>query len=383
MHAGAVAHIRIDALRRNLQAVRGRAGRAGVCAVVKADAYGHGLRHILPHLKDGAISRLAVAQLDEALELRRLGWTGAILCFGAPLAAATERERRERAAEAVAADIICTLTSELDAQHLAAEAGRLGRRASVEIKVDTGMGRLGFLPEEAFHFATTIAASASLELTGVYTHLATADEADLGFAHEQLRDFSNLMDRLRSANVGVPSFHAANSAALFRLPESRLDLVRPGLALYGYWSGPPAERPADLEPVMRITSPLVAVRRLPRGHGVGYGRAFTAARDSLVGVVPVGYADGYRRRLSGVAVVTLEAARDQPARTLPVIGRVSMDLISVDLTDAPHARVGDRVVLVSDDPAAENSVESLARTLDTIPYEITCLVGRRVRRVAV
>jgi len=181
----------------------------------------------------------------------------------------------------------------------------------------------------------------------------------------------------------LPPIHAANSAAIFRLPASHLDRVRPGLALYGYWAGPMHERPSDLRPAMRVVSRLIAVRRLPAGHGVGYGRTFVTRRPSTIGVVPIGYADGYRRLLGNDAVMTLDAVRDRPRRTVPVVGRISMDQTTVDLTDAGDVRIGDPIVVIDDDPAATNGVENLAGKLNTIPYEVTCLIGPRVPRVLV
>jgi len=189
---------------------------------------------------------------------------------------------------------------------------------------------------------------------------------------------------LRERGIAVGAFHAANSAACFRLPEAvrNLDFVRPGICLYGYWDGPAGERPADLTPIMRVTSRIAAVRRLPAGHSVGYGRTFRTQRPSIIGVVPVGYADGYRRLLSNEAKMTLPAVRGEPARIVPVVGRISMDQTTVDLTDAGDVRVGDPVVIIDNDPAVPNSVESIARKLGTITYEVTCLIGRRVRRLS-
>jgi alanine racemase len=217
----------------------------------------------------------------------------------------------------------------------------------------------------------------------VYTHLATADEADLDFARRQLDTFLATRDRLARAGIAVGAFHVANSAAIFRLPDAHLDRVRPGLAMYGYWCGPAEQRPADLRPCMRVVSNLVAVRKLPAGHGVGYGRTFITPRASVIGLVPIGYADGYRRALSNRAAMTLEAVRGRGQVTVPVVGRVSMDQTTLDLTDAGDVRVGDPVIVIDDAPAAPNSVEALARSLDTIPYEVTCLIGERVARVGV
>ena len=379
-----VAEIRTDAIRRNLDAIRRRVGPdRPICAAVKADAYGHGLRQVLPALEQARVERLAVATLAEALQLRSLGWAGPILCFGPVTTARDERSRSQCAAEAVAADVICTVTALADARPLAQAAARAGRVARVEIQIDSGMGRFGLLTDHAAQRVADLARLPGLTLAGIYTHFATADEPDLGFTREQLRRFSDLIRNLEALSITVPTRHAANSAAIFRLPESHLDMVRPGLSVYGYWGGPDDERPPDLSPCLRVVSRLDAVRRLPAGHAVGYGRTFVTERESLIGTVPIGYADGYRRLLGNDAVVTLLAKGGRPRCTAPVVGRVSMDQINVDLAGIPEVEVGDPVTIIDDDPDAPNSVETLARRLDSIPYEITTLLGPRIHRVAV
>ncbi len=383
MHPFVTAEIRLDAIRGNLRTLRRQVSAATpLCAAVKADAYGHGIDVVLPALAAEGVESLAVAHLEEALQLRSLGWTRPILCLGAPLCGSNEADCRLRAREAIAADIQCNVGSLDEARRLSDEAARMDRPARVEIKIDSGMGRMGTLPPNAAELLTEISACPHVIIEGVYTHFATADEPDPAFARQQLACFLELMRTLQARGAPVPRFHAANSAAIFRLPESHLDMVRPGLAVYGYWGGAPDDRPKELQPAMRLVSRLVAVRRLLAGHSVGYGRTFHTSRDSIIGVVPVGYADGYRRALGNNAVVTVEARRGQPRILTPVIGRVSMDQLSVDLTEVRDARVGDPVVLIDNDPAASNSVESLARQLGTIPYEIICALGQRIRRIA-
>jgi len=382
MYPNCIAEISTAALRSNIQAIRQRTGNVPLCPAVKADAYGHGLDIVLGVLRDEHVERIAVANLNEALAARSLGWHRPILCLGAPLAHASDFAQRCRLA--VAADIQVTISSIAEARALVAEAARQHRSARVHIKIDSGMGRMGLLCDEAAETIAQIAGCSGLVIEGVYTHFATADENDGGFAREQLDRFLALRGQLRERGIAVGAFHAANSAACFRLPEAvrNLDFVRPGICLYGYWDGPAGERPADLTPIMRVTSRIAAVRRLPAGHSVGYGRTFRTQRPSIIGVVPVGYADGYRRLLSNEAKMTLPAVRGEPARIVPVVGRISMDQTTVDLTDAGDVRVGDPVVIIDNDPAVPNSVESIARKLGTITYEVTCLIGRRVRRLS-
>lgn len=381
------AEISAEAVRGNVQAIRARAG-AGVpiCAAVKADAYGHGLGAILPILAETGVEKVAVANLAEAMNLRQRGWHRPILCLGAPLAAANQRELRDKCRLAVAGGIEVTISHLDEAQLLATEAARQHTIARVQIKVDSGMGRMGLLCDAAIDSIVEIARCPGVRIEGVYTHFATADEADDSFARDQLARFLRLREQLRGGGLlAGTAFHAANSAAIFRLPDAcrGLDLVRPGICLYGYWDGPAKERPSELRPTMRVLSHLAAVRRVPAHQKVGYGCTFTTSRPSTLGVVPIGYADGYRRLLSNAAMMTLPASAGMAARIVPVVGRVSMDQTILDLTDAGDVRVGDAVVVIDDDPTAPNSVEALARKLGTITYEVTCSIGRRVRRVAV
>jgi alanine racemase len=378
------AEVRADAIRANICAIRRRLPSGmPICAAVKASAYGHGIEHVLPVLAGVGVERIAVANLPEALQARELGWNKPILCLGSVLAAESERERIERARAVLASGLNCTVTTQEEARLLSAEAIRSGHPAHVEVKVDTGMGRTGVRVGEAQELIASVAALPGIILEGVYTHFATADESDPAFTRTQIERFTALQNALRRKEVPVQTYHSANSAAVFRHPEAHLDMVRPGLAVYGYWGGPEGERPDDLVPAMRVVGRLMVVRRLPANHAVGYGCTFRTTRESLIGVVPLGYADGYRRSLSNQAVMTLEAVRGQPRRTVPVVGRISMDQTTVDLTDAGDVRAGDRIVIIDDDPAAPNSVEALAGKLGTIPYEITCLLGQRVRRVLI
>lgn len=374
--------IRADALRANIAAVRRRL-RPGtpICAAVKASAYGHGISQVLPVLADAGIERVAVANLPEAAEVRELGWSRPVLCLGTVLAAPTERQRIERARVVLDLGLHCTITTLAEARLLSAVAVQAGRSAHLEVKVDTGMGRLGERLDTAEELIATTAALPAVIIEGVYTHFATADDRDLTFTQEQTHRFTALRQALQARGIRVGLYHAANSTALFRCPQAHFDMCRPGLALYGCWAGPEEERPADLTPSMRVVGRIGAIRRLPAGHDVGYGRTFRTARESVMGVVPIGYADGYRRALSNDAVMTLEAARGQPRRVVPVAGRISMDLTTVDVTDAGDVRAGDRIVIIDNDPAAPNSVEALARKLGTIPYEITCLLGPRGPRM--
>ena len=310
----------------------------------------------------------------EAVRLRELGYAGPLLAFFSPCAYAGD-ERREALEELIRRRVTLTVVSAEEIGAIAQAARAAGAEAQIHIKVDSGMGRSGASPRGVAELAAAIRAAAGLKLAGMYTHFATADEPDGAYLREQL-------SRFREAAEALPGregllLHAANSAATIASPDSHLDMVRPGLAVYGYQ---PAERPARplaLRPALRVWGRLMLTKRLPAGAGVGYGLTCTLRRDSVVGLVPIGYADGYFRCLSNRATMRVHG------RDVAVLGRVSMDQVAVDLTDVPQARAGDVVEAISSDPAAPHSVENLARLAETIPYEITCRLGPRARRVLV
>jgi alanine racemase len=254
------------------------------------------------------------------------------------------------------------------------------RQASVQIMIDTGMTRAGVVLDDINRLLKRVQSHASLRLSGFYTHFACADDLNDSYTHEQMRRFRAATDGLVREivkNGKPPLRHAANSAGLFFLPVSHMDMIRPGISLYGI---DPSGRPSvdrPLRPVMKWVAPLIGVRELKRGGTVGYGRTWTADRDARIGLVPVGYGDGYRRALSNRGVMLVAG------RPAPVVGRVSMDLTTIDLTGIPDARIGDEVTILDDDALSPCSVYQLARLADTIPYEILCGIGQRVKRVAV
>lgn len=367
------AEISISAVEHNLALLRERIGpNTALCAVVKADCYGHGLEALL-----GAISRsadcLAVATPAEAVQLRRMGYERPILAFLSPCAFEDGEELRQVLDELLDAHVTMTVTARRDLPAIAEAARRVGAAAEVHVKVDTGMTRSGISPDDAPSLAEQIRNTGGVNLTGLYTHLATADEADKGPAAEQLACFGAVLKAI--PHRSELTVHAANSAATIDIPEAHFDMVRPGLAVYGYQPSDQMHNRLPLRPALRLWAPLILVKQVPAGSGVGYGLTCTLDRPSTLGLVPIGYADGYLRRLSNRATVRV---RDSD---VPIRGCVSMDQIVIDLTDVPGPRVGEPVEIISPDPAAGHSVESLARLAGTIPYEVTCRLGRRVRRV--
>jgi alanine racemase len=368
-----------------------------VCPVLKANAYGHGLREVGTALDAAGAGWFAVATADEGLSLREALPDADILVL---LPAFADADSDRSAEMLLRRRLRPTVIDRPAADALDRTAARLGTRAAVHVEIDTGMGRMGVPLDEAEKLLTHVSGCRNLKLEGVFTHFAEAESVAGEFTRNQLDRFYDCLahfefgpetaglsaDDSRFAGFTAHSggrliLHAANSAAALAHPRTRLNMVRCGLAIYGY---PPSEGAAGddsmtaaLRPAMKVVSRLVAVKSLPAGHTVGYGRTWTATRDTVTGVVPIGYEDGYPRSLSNNAVMRVRG------RYVPVIGRVSMDQTVVDLTDVPAAAAGDEVTVVCDDPRAPNALAALAERAGTIPYEMLCRLGNRVRRVYV
>lgn len=350
--------------------------------MVKAEAYGHGaeivvdtLANFSTHTFEAPLAdALAVASIDEA---ERLPQTILPVYIFRPVENCFVGRQRSRIEEAIRHGWILTVCSGSAADDLARIAASIGRRAHLQVMIDTGMTRSGVLPEDLAEVVHTIQMHASLKLVALATHFSSAEDVGGDVTREQLAMFNAVADAITPLLKGKVIRHVANSAATFHCPDSHLDMVRPGIALYGIdpTGCPTAHR--SLRPAMRWTAPLVQIHTVRAGTAVGYGQAWRAPRDTRIGLVPVGYADGYPRSLSNRGVMMLQG---QPC---PVVGRVSMDLTTIDLTRAPHAVVGDEVTILDPDPLSPASVYELARLANTIPYEITAGIGQRIHRVAI
>jgi len=376
--AEVTAEILAEHLIHNVKALRSCcAAGASLCAPLKANAYGHGLEVVAPVLQRAGVDCAAVANLDEAIALRGAGWARPVLVLGAVLSHQRESERRDRLAAVLDHDLTLTLTDESGLPETKAAADAAGRTVAVHVKLDTGMGRLGACPQVAMRTVHALREYPSVRLTGVYSHFGSADLADRELADHQLATFREFLDLAAPTLPAGVTRHLANTAATIERADAHFDMVRPGIGLYGYV---PAERMAarlDLWPCMRVTSRVTLVKELPPDHCVGYACTFKTKRPTRLGLVPIGYHDGYLRALSNRAVVGTTTG------DAPVIGRVSMDHLAIDLTDLPAINAGDPVILVDERPDRPNSVPSLARMLGTIPYEVTCLIGPRVRRTVI
>ncbi len=366
-HAITWAEVDLDAYRANLRAIRQWVGpQVQVFAVVKANAYGHGLVPLAQAALQAGATRLVVHRLEEGLALRAAGITAPILLLGyVPLAAAAQVARY---------DLIPTVITLEFVRALAAHASP-ARPHPVHINVDTGMGRYGLLPPEVVDFLRALREIPGVQVEGLYTHFATADEADTTYLRHQWRVFQDVLAAVDAAGLMPPIRHACNSAATFALPEAHLDAVRPGIATYGLRPSLAWDAPVPLRPVLTWKSRVARVRTLPPGSGIGYGRTYITQRPTTVALVPVGYGDGYVRRLSNRAQVLVRGRR------APVVGRVSMDQIVVDVSAIPGVALEDEVVLLGRQGEEHIPAEEIAAWAETINYEVTTLLLPRVTRV--
>ena len=362
----ALARVDVGAIERNCRLLKERAGSAELCAVVKADGYGHGAAPCAAAALRAGASWLAVAAASEAEELRRHFTDARLFVMGA----LTEGELRQ----ALAADADVAVWREGFRELCSRLAGELGVKARVHVKHDSGMGRLGERdPQTVVELARACAEDSALELAGVWTHFATADEQGDSYLGEQLDAFRPVADAVRELAPGC-IVHAANSAATLREPDSHFDMVRCGIAVYGL--DPFHEDPAaqGLEPAMELRSYVADVKRFEAGASAGYGRNWRAPEETWVGVLPIGYGDGVRRGLSNNAEVLVGGHR------YPLVGTVSMDNVTIDLGPETDVRQGDEAVLIGAQGSDRILAEEVAARLNTINYEVTCGISSRVPR---
>lgn len=359
------AEIDTAAFARNLTAVASRLPQGSrLIAVMKADAYGHGAAELAKECTPDRVAMIAVVMLEEAMELRRAGVKTPLLILG-PL---TEPQVRIAAENQI--DVGVPGPEELEAVTRVAR----DREVVVHLKVDSGMGRMGSTESELPRIVELVRSAPQMKVAALYTHYANSGDPDDPFTGEQSARFDTLVETLAEAGLAPPLRHRANSAAMMRGIVKPGEYARVGLALYG---GEPLDAgESRLEPVMRWRTEILRLKDLPRGHAVGYGMTFRTERPTRLATLPVGYADGYNRLLSNKGDVLVRGRR------APVVGRVSMDLITVDVTDIPGAACGDEVILLGRQGDEEVSVEEIAAKTGTISYEVLCGVSARVPRVS-
>jgi alanine racemase len=376
------AEVDLSAIAHNVRELRRCADpKAKVMAVVKANGYGHGAVEVARTALANGAEWLGVARLPEAIPLREAGFAVPILVFGYTPPA--------EAGRLIDYDLRQSVYSPAAAHAYSAAAAARGKRIRVHLKVDTGMGRLGMVPaalsgktpshavgEDFIRKTTAIARLPGLDAEGIFTHFAASDSADTSYARRQLALFLETLSALRAAGLEFKVRHAANSAAVIALPESHLDLVRPGIALYGL-------RPSDevdltgisLQPAMALKARIIHLKSVPAGACISYGMTYRTPAPTVIATIPTGYADGYRRLLSSRGEMLVGGRR------VPVVGRVCMDLTMLDVGTVPDACIEDEVVIFGRQGNEFISADDLARELGTINYEIVCDVTARVPRV--
>ena len=358
------AEIDLNAVRHNLTAIRRRINPASkLCAVVKANAYGHGAIEVSKVAAACRADFLAVATVEEGLELRRAGFDLPILILGLI---------PHDAAEVVVANDLTQTVADFDlAQKLSAAAARLNKVAKVHLKLETGMGRIGIAPDRAVELAAQISRLPNVELEGMFSHFADADNPDRSFTRRQIEIFKETAAKIRSAGVNIKICHLAESAAALDIPEAHFDMVRAGIITYGLYPAADFPKIIALRPAMRLISRIVYLKTVKKGVSIGYGRDFVAKRDSIIATLPIGYADGYIRAYKGFHV-------DIRGKIAPIAGRICMDQTMIDVTDVDGVKIGDEVILFGSDLI---SIDDAAKYLQTINYEVTCLISARVPRI--
>ena len=371
------AEINLSNLTHNLNIVRKKLRKSThLMGIVKADAYGHGAVPVARTLLDGGVNSLGVAICEEGIALRENAIFAPILIMGytpEPLLH-----------EVVSSNLTQTVFSLCGVNELAARALRLSKRAAVHIKIDTGMSRLGFLPTpDSVRQICEIAQNPNIYIEGIYTHLATSDEVETGFMFEQLSRFKWVLGELEQRGLDIPQKHISNSGAFSHMVSENgfdnffMDTVRLGIMLYGYPPSAemaPACEPLGLKPVMRLMSRVSMVKELEANIGISYGHLYKTTRKSKIAVLPIGYADGYPRRLSRGGKVMIGD------KFAPVAGAICMDQCMVDITDIPDVNAGDPVIMMGEKGVC---ADNLAEIVGTISYEILCGIGKRVPRVYV
>ncbi len=363
-----VATTRLDNIGANLAAIRSRVGGRKVLVAVKADAYGHGAVEVARHVeRTAAADWLGVATVAEGLELRQAGVTLPVLKLSVA--------RGDEVGAAVAAGLVLCVVDEESVLAAGAAATTLGVEAEVHLKVDTGMRRIGCEPEQAPGLAMLADATAGVRLGGLMSHLPISDSpAGDGFTADQIARFARTVAQVEAARGPVPLKHLANSGGVLGHPDSWFDLVRPGIMVYGAYPDPQTPRTVQLLPALEWRTQVSFVKPVRAGETVGYGRTWTAPADTWIATVPVGYGDGYSRLLSNRGRMLIAG------RSYAIAGRVCMDQTMLDVGPEPTVAVGDEVVLVGSSGPEEITTTEVAGLMGTIPYEVTCLINRRVGR---
>jgi alanine racemase len=357
------AEVDLDRVAANVKALKERAGEAKLLAVVKGNAYGHGAVPVARTALEAGAWGLGVISIDEGEELRRAGITAPVLVLGSSTAATARR--------LIENDLRATVASLALGEALSTAATSLGREAIVHIKVETGLNRFGVVPDEAVNLAEKLRSMPGIVVEGLSTHMASVDEGDKTFTYQQYAAFRAAAERL----PWIPLHHVSSTGALLDLPDLRLAMVRSGIGVYGYFPSEEVNHDLPLQPVLALRSRVARILAVESGASVGYGRTWVAERPSRIALVMAGYADGIRRALSNRGVALIRGRR------VPFAGRVAMDMLMVDVTDAPDVEVDDEVTLIGSQGEDEVTADEVAALSGTISYEVLAGLMARVPRL--
>jgi len=366
MNYKTLAEINLSNISHNIHAVQQRVSPSMVIPVVKADAYGHGAVPVAKHLVKEGFNFFAVAQFQEAMELRESGITQPILIFG--------RLFPEEIPTAIKAGFRMTVFGTEDIRWI--ENAGQEQLAHVHVNLDTGMGRVGVLPDQETDFFNTLNQCKHCIWEGLYTHFSTSDEKDKTHANLQLSRFEEILSHIREKDKRPTIIHMANSGAILDLPGSYFDAVRPGIILYGHYPSSETSCSIPLKQVMTLKTFVAHIRNMPGGYPISYGRRWITQKPTTIAVIPVGYADGIRRDFTNTGEVLIQGKR------YPMVGTVTMDHIMVHVGDDP-IKPGDEVILWGEAYQRCLQLIEIAHKIGTIPYELTCGVSKRVKRVYV
>ncbi|MBN1998944.1 alanine racemase [candidate division KSB1 bacterium] len=359
--------VNLPAVGENAAKVKALVSPAKLLAVVKADAYGLGAVPVARVLAESGVDKLGVVTLDEAVELRRAGIKTPILNMGAIFPCQ---------AEVVVANNIEQMVYRPQVIEAISKAAQLAKvKALLHLKIDTGMSRFGVSPDGAIALLHRMLSLPNIYFTGAMSHFAMSDSPDKSFALLQLSRFLKVREQITRAGIHINNYHICNSGGTLDLTEARLDMVRVGLLIYGFWPSPTVNRPFNIRPAIQVKTTIVSERWIKPGDTVGYGRRYTAERDERIGVCPMGYSDGYDRKLRNSGQVLCNGHR------LPIIGGLCMDAFFIKLTDHPDVQTGDVVTVMGDDGDEAISPHDIAAWTDTVSYEVISTFGRRLPRV--
>jgi alanine racemase len=365
------AEVNLDNIAHNVKEIRRITDKkVEIMGVVKADAYGHGVMEVAKTLIENGVTRLAVSMLDEAIQLRKNGIDVPILIlsYTDPI----------RAEEIILNDVTQTVFSHDLAEALSEAAVRLDKNVKIHIKIDTGMTRVGFMPGySAVKNVVQISKLPKIIIEGLFTHFASADENDRSYTYMQFERFMSIVSELNRIGIYIPVKHVCNSAGIIEFPEMHLNMVRPGIVLYGmYPSNEVHKDKIDLKPAMTLKANIILVKDVEADTCISYGRIFKTQRESKIATLPIGYADGYTRLLTGKGRVLVNG------QSVPIVGKICMDQCMIDVTDVEgEVKVGDEAVLFGSQNGNEIKIEDLADKIGTINYEIASIIGKRIPRV--